>query len=123
MSNSDNCWIRLNGDTGNNYISAQIGLSNTTVQSRSPGAESKIYAFDVTDVSTELEKARGIIWIPRYTDTDGVFVNICSYGNDSTRKSKWVNAIYDCSAAISTITFGGDSYTFTTGTVYIYGVE
>lgn len=121
-SNTD-MWLRFNGDTGSNYVTTRLQIKGTTIDARSPGAESKIYYIDATTNTGATQKSNAVLWIPRYTDTDQIFYYGEAWAYTNQNFSFRMNGVYDCSAAISTITFGLDSNTFSAGTAYIYGVS
>lgn len=121
-SNTD-MWLRFNSDTSNNYNSTRLQIKGTTIDARSPGAESKIYFIDATTNTGATQKTNGALWITRYTDTDQIYFYGTARAYTNQNFTFYVDGIYDCSAAITSITFGLDSNTFSAGNAYIYGVS
>jgi hypothetical protein len=116
--------LRFNGDSGTNYLSGRVMLTNSTVSARFNAPESKVYLIDADTQTGALQKTTGAIWVYRYADTDQTFfAGNLMMQTASDRRSFRPDGIYDQSAAISTVTIGLDSGTFSAGTLYIYGVE
>jgi hypothetical protein len=64
--------------------------------------------------------------IPRYAESELKSLYIRSMGaNASLRKAYWINGTYNSTSAISSITIYNEDapYTFSTGTIYVYGVN
>ena len=116
--------LRFNSDTGTNYLSGRVMLTNNVVSARFNAAETKSYLIDVDTPSGALEKTTGSIWVYRYADTDQTFwAGNFMMQTTTDRKSFRPDGIYNQAAAISTVTIGLDSGTFSAGEVYIYGVN
>jgi hypothetical protein len=122
-SASGDTFIRLNGDTGNNYT---FGAMSTGTGGFASYPNTKISLIDHTTNSvTLLKQIRAAINIYRYTDTDAIFGTVSSiayYDGTSVIQGQHIPFTYDCSAAITSITFFGD-FNWSGGTVYIYGVN
>jgi hypothetical protein len=124
---SERMFMRLNGDTGNNYSFALLRNEETNAPSAlfSEGTSSFEYIFQSLPTSN-LTKLNGNcqidLWFP--TDTDQVAIAYTGLGGQSG--SNWQvhgNGVYDGSAAITSLSFilaGAD--TFSGGTVFVYGV-
>lgn len=118
-------YMRLNGDSGTNYVSGAIINNNASLSGRLPAAENKIVVSDLPQNTQtgDLQMLCSNFWIYRYTDTAQTFFEGDSIYVGNTRNSWHINGFYDNSAAITTITFLTSSGTFNTGTAYIYGVS
>lgn len=110
--------IRFNGDTGNNYAWAFLVIGGSEVQT----GTSNIRIGSVNTQSATLERTNATVQLWRPSDTDVVFVEANAVYR-SASNPQWSNtsAIYDNSAAITSLTAFVDSGTFTAGTVFIYG--
>mgnify|MGYP000001755711 CR=1 FL=1 len=116
--------LRFNGDTGSNYLSGRVMLTNNVVSARLTAAETKSYLIDVDTPTGALQKTTGSIWVYRYADTDQTFwAGNFMMQTTTDRRSYRPDGIYDQAAAISTVTIGLDSGTFSAGQLYIYGVN
>jgi len=125
-NNAESTWMRINGDTGSNYAYSGV---------RNDGGVSGVGAFSSTSIpyivyqypsnNTDLRKGSAMIDIFQPTATDRFEVHWQSFGysNTSTTGSLAGSAVYDGSAAITSLTFFASSGTFAGGTVYIYGVK
>jgi hypothetical protein len=118
--------IRLNGDTGGNYSSGSFGMDNAVFYGNDNGGGTSVQIVRKGgSTNTLINKVNGAITINRYTSTDQVTGTSYStgYNNAAFRQNSLTNVfVYDCSAAITSITFFG-TYEFSGGTVYIYGVN
>jgi hypothetical protein len=118
--------MRINGDTGSNYSYSAV---------RNDGGLGALNAFATTSIpyivyqwpsnNTPMRKGNSIINIFQPTATDNFYVNWQSYGfsNTSTSGNVVGGAVYDGSAAITSLTFFTSSGNFAGGTAYIYGVK
>jgi hypothetical protein len=125
-NNAESTWMRINGDTGSNYSYSGI---------RNDGGISAVNAFSSTSIpylvyqypsnNTDLRKGSAMVDIFQPTGTDRFEINWQSFGfsNTSTSGNVAGSAIYDGSAAITSLTFFASAGTFAGGTVYIYGVK
>jgi len=119
--------LRLNGDTGNNY--AFVGISpsssgSSTIIAGNPDDKYTL-ARDVGTLTTALNKGQIEFTITRYTDTDqvAIFSNAYSVHTNTDFQSTFFTGVYDCSAAITSLTVKPNSGTFSGGTIYVYGVN
>lgn len=121
---ADWVYLRFNSDTANVYSRRMLQIAGTSVG----GGTSSQTNHLVTQCPTTNQyylNAAAIIEIPLYTETSGqqiVFSN--GFGYDSTNNfGVWNNGVYGKSAAITTITVGVASGTFSGGVVKFYGVN
>lgn len=108
--------LRLNGDTGSNY--AYEGYPGY-----SSAANTVIY-YGLTTTSSDWDKTHsGEIYIPRYTETERKFISFISYQNAGSQRTQVGVGRFNSTTAISSITLTAGAGTFSSGTVYIYGVS
>jgi hypothetical protein len=125
-TNANAVWMRINGDTGSNYSYSGV---------RNDGGVSGVGALSATSIpylvyqypsnNTDLRKGSAMVDIFQPTATDRFEINWQSFGfsNTSTTGNVAGSAVYDGSAAISSLTFFASAGNFSGGTVYIYGVK
>ena len=124
-----NGWhMRLNSDTAGNYSSMRYMNydSGTNLNSNSSGDTEIIIANRLGNVSTYNQTGNAAINIYRPTDTDFQFITWDSSGYNSNLSNAWYvkgSGYYNCSAAISSVTFTADSGSWNAGTIYVYGVK
>jgi hypothetical protein len=108
--------LRLNGDTGSNYAyEAYPGYSSA--------ANTVIY-YGLTSTSSDWDKTHsGEIVINRYTETEPKFISFFSYAYAGSYQSRIGVGRFNSTTAISSITLTAGGGTFSSGTVYIYGVN
>jgi len=116
--------IRFNGDSGSNYAYHYIEVFGTTNGvDRDPNFTSIRIGY-TSSSATVRGAAYNLFTVSRPSDTDEVFVNCQGYAGFTTGPvGDRAVGVYDSSAAITSITFIPDSGTFSSGTVYIYGVN
>jgi hypothetical protein len=128
LATAGNVGMTLNGDTGSKYTYNQIVKDDASVGGGYNNAFTSMPGFRgcPNTAATPANLANAQISIPNYTATDQVSIYTNAGGRVGTTNagvSTMVQtATYDCSAAISSITFTPD-YNFSGGTVYIYGVN
>lgn len=128
LATAGNVSMTLNGDTGAKYTYNQIVKDDASVGGGYNNSFTSMPAFRgcPNTAATPANLANAQISIPNYTATDQVSIYTNAGGRIGTTNagvSTMVQtATYDCSAAISSITFTPD-YNFSGGTVYIYGVN
>ncbi len=111
--------IRFNGDTGSNY--AYRRYDTTSSVTLGSGNDTKLILFNTT-AATGKNAGHSIITLMRPSDSNTVFVQQNTLENSSAQF--WLAAgVYDGAAAITNVTFIADGGTFSSGTVYIYGVN
>ncbi len=115
--------LRLNADTGSNYTFARIRVNGTTVAGgNSVGGTFIQVTSPNTTTDTPLEKGFGIVYLPRYTDTDQQEVTSTSFGYWNSLPTYYsLSGNYNKSAAITSLTIFTESGTFSGGTAYLYG--
>ena len=120
----DTPFIRFNGDSGANYAERYVRVIGTTVSAASNG-NANYFRIGVISTNTDWSnKFASETWVWRYTDTSAIQATSNSAGYDGSDKTQYlVEPRYNASAAITSITVGNTSETFTAGTVYIYGVS
>jgi hypothetical protein len=116
--------MRINGDTGANYNTNTVQTSGTTASGRSSINATSFLIDDISTGSTVRAALNGVINLYRVTDTNEIIANWLMRNDDGTDygTASAVGA-YDCSAAVSSVTFFLDAGTFSAGTVYLYGVN
>jgi hypothetical protein len=125
-NNAESTFMRINGDTGSNYSYSGV---------RNDGGTSGVGAMSSTSIpyvvyqfpsnNTDLRKGSAMIDIFQPTATDKFDIHWQGFGfsNTSTSGNVAGSAVYDGSAAITSLTFFASAGTFAGGTVYIYGVK
>jgi len=118
---NEEVYFRVNGDTGSNYTNFYLagststflgtGISETAMPANQTGTSTAASA--TTDLTIEID---------RYTENQTRVFYLRASGRTNQRLSQ---TKYDSSTAISSINFftSGGSATFSTGTIYIYGVN
>jgi hypothetical protein len=116
--------IRFNGDSGSNYAYHYIEVFGTTNGVDRDDDSTSIRIGYTSNSSTVKGAAYNLFTVSRPSDTDLVFVNCQGFAGFTTGPiGDRAVGVYDSSAAITSITFIPDSGTFSSGTVYIYGVN
>jgi hypothetical protein len=111
--------IRFNGDTGSNYSYRRY--DTTSSATLGSGTADKLILFNTT-AHTGKNAGHSILKLMRPSDTNTVYMEVTTLENNSAQF--WTAAgVYDNSAAITNATFIADGGTFSSGTVYIYGVN
>lgn len=125
-TNSNAVFMRINGDTGSNYSYSGV---------RNDGGAGGVGAMSATSIpyivyqypsnNTTLRKGNSMIDIFQPTATNHFDVHWQSFGfsNTSTTGNVAGSAVYDGTAAITSLTFFASGGNFSGGTVYIYGVK
>jgi hypothetical protein len=117
---------RLNSDTGTNYIHGSQTVFGSTNYPRT-AYETSFYLGLRTSGSTNWNmQGYGTLELYNYNASGQCQVNYNLMNNDGNNSANLTNvigaAVYNASAAVSSITFIADS-NFTSGTVLIYGVN
>jgi hypothetical protein len=122
-SAGDVIFLRFNTDTGNNYNTAQIRQSATTLVSEQYNPGDK-YRIDYQSNSGATNLVQAVIRLYRYTDTaDVIYIEANSYSgitSGTARNFMMSTGIYDNSAAVDSVTVLTPSGNLS-GTLYIYG--
>jgi len=117
-------YMRCNADTGSNY--GQNGIRNigsTVTGQWTPSQTAFEIIPRVTATNAPKSVSNGTIWLMNYTQTDQISMTMQTYGiTGASSVSAQGAGVYDCSAAISSITLYGDQ-SFSGGTAYVYGVN
>jgi len=124
QTGDDGMSMRLNGDTGNNYSYAIIRSGPSQVSNAS--TSSIFYLTQGSATSGTDVKVLSYVAMDIYnpTATDVVQIHHSSInGPSSDMRYTFGNGTYDCSAAITSLTFITVAGTFSGGTVYVYGVK
>jgi hypothetical protein len=121
-STGGDLFLRFNGDTGANYVRTCITVDTPSTGIFAGNGTTMVILSDIANDSTSLGKATGSITVNRYADTDQTFLTANFHCLEGRRKGTYINAVYDQSAAISTVTIGVTNGTLT-GDTYIYGVN
>jgi hypothetical protein len=128
-ASGNNCYFRLNGDSGTNYRFGWLRVIGSTVAGASNYQQTEITTGSRMNSTASFDASMDQeIWVYNYTSTDNIAVTWFSHSNDgNTGGSNYVvaqtgTAKYDCSAAITSITIGATD-TLNAGRVYVYGVN
>jgi len=119
--------LRINADTGNNYAQGRYQLSPTAGDANQV-TDHFLLTFRANGGSQAFYKnGHGIVTLYRPADTDVIYmIGDCSQTDSVSGGDTWYNhiiGIYDCAAAVSSITFFPNSNNFANGNVYVYGVK
>jgi hypothetical protein len=119
--------MRINADTGNNYANGRYQLS-PTIGDGNQVTDHFLLTFRANGGSQAFYKnGHGIVTLYRPTDTDVIYmVGDCSQTDSVSSGDTWYNhiiGIYDCSAAVSSITLFPNANNFANGNAYVYGVK
>lgn len=115
--------LRFNGITTSSYTDHKIYYTSTGVQGSFTTGTSLSLAPSNSNTAAS-GKFSSLMRIPRYTDTSLIDADIKTNGRDTTTGIlvAYNFGRFDAAAAISSITLNHTS-TFSTGTMYIYGVN
>jgi trimeric autotransporter adhesin len=118
-------YMRLNGDTGNNYNSGYIRNIGGTISGQGGSASSSIEIASRTVSATARLATNGGIWILNYTTNGVVGVTFSTNGATGASTVNNIGSVaYDNAAEISSVEFyNSGSVNFSAGTVYVYGVN
>ena len=122
-SAGDSLRIRFNGDTASNYSFRLLDITGTTVTGNATVQTS--VATAATSSNTDFSNKTSLILnVYRYTDTSLIDFTLNGTGYDGSVKSgRHIWGRYGASAAITSVTLFTDGATFSSGTLYIYGVN
>ena len=119
-------WVRFNGDSGTNYNWSGQRWNNNAADTPE-GANAGTYAHIAYSSSNTQDnyKVFGTLTIPRYTSSVAkhMVAESQSYSAGPNRWAYRTTLNYQTTSAISTITFGIGSGTFSGGSALIYGVN
>jgi hypothetical protein len=114
--------MRINGDTGSNY--ALCGITSGVTDNKLTSQTSYRVTAGTGTSDQVLNNANAFIQIYDPTSTSQMSISHQSMcGPSGDMRFNAANGNYDCSAAITSITFLHVSGTFNSGNVYIYGVK
>ena len=122
---ADFMFIRLNSDSGANYTTRRLQVAASSTGVNTSGSATSSALTQIPAASDWSKNGCGEINIPDYTLTSGQqIINSRSLGWDSANYySIHQISAYNKSAAITSITLGVTSGTFSGGKFYIYGVN
>jgi len=121
--------IRLNGDSGSNYVSMYFVIQPTSVATansfNASAPDSMMAVGNASTSSGTLDGNYCKFYITRPKDTTQVMMDSVGWSNYGNNTASYVasTGVYDSSAAITSITFLSNGGTMTAGTAYIYGVK
>lgn len=122
---SDSMLMRFNSDTGSNYYYQGYNASASLTVRNSEAASSILVSYGLPNSGfNDTTACYGAIDIYNYTATNAIFgvMRSRAYGPDAPNiNNHHFQFTYNCSAAITSITFLMASGQFT-GTAYLYGV-
>ena len=119
--------MRINGDTASNYAMGRYQLTPTGTDANEV-VDHFLLTFRANGGSQAFYKnGHGIVTLYRPTDTDVIYmIGDCSGTDSASGGDTWYNhiiGIYDCSAAVSSITLFPNASNFANGNAYVYGVK
>ena len=119
--------MRINADTGSNYAQGRYQLT-PTIDGANQVTDHFLLTFRANGGSQDFYKnGNGIVTLYRPTDTDVIYmIGDCSGIDSASSGDSWYNhiiGIYDCSAAVSSITLFPNANDFANGNAYVYGVK
>jgi len=120
-------YMRINGDSGSNYSYSAVRYDGGSVSGVGQvGATFAPYIFvNLGSGGATLRKgeAKIDIFMPTATDNFGINWQGMSFKNAGTGGNVAGSAVYDGSAAITSLLFAPGSGNWSGGTVYVYGVK
>jgi hypothetical protein len=125
-SANDNIQIRFNSNTGSNYAWSRIRVTGSTVGGSNATGNTSIDIMESFTSSAWNNAGFMEMIIPRYTETEIKAIYLRSLGSGaSSRKVDWTQGTFNSTSAISSITIfcEAGATTFSSGTVYVYGVS
>lgn len=127
VSTNDNVNVRLNSDSGSNYSEGRLRVAGGTVTGNSTLTATYIEGLEAHNSSAWNLEGFFQMTIPRYTESEIKSFWMAALGsqNNTTKKSDWRQGSFNSTSAISSITVycEGGGTTFSSGTVYVYGVS
>jgi hypothetical protein len=122
-TNSDTITLQFNGVTTSNYGNRMFRVTGTTVDATTSN-NSYIRVSEASSNTDWSNVNNGEFWVWRYTDTSNITVSSKFAGYDGSAKTGTINeGRFNASAAVTSITLGLTAYSFSAGTVYVYGVN
>ena len=115
----EDMFIRLNADTGSNYLSAFTRGASSIVNT----ADSSFRVASFSISSSRAKNTFGQLRLPLYTETSGIQSGLCNYYSGYHEVAANGQVAYSKSAAITSITLVASGTTFDAGTAYLYGVS
>jgi len=124
LSANDNVNFRFNSDTGSNYAFGRIRLTDTTLIGYSIDAETQFEGLEAFTSSAWNKEAFFEMTIPRYSETEIKSIYMRTIGQSPTvKKCDWRQGSFNSTSAISSVTLFTGGATYSSGTVYVYGVS
>lgn len=120
---ADNICLQFNGDSGTKYGNRMFRVTGTTVDAAT--ANNTFIRLSEASTNTDWSNVNnGEFWVWRYTDTSNIEVSSSFGGYDGSAKTGNINeGRYNAAAAVTSITIALTFYSFSAGTVYVYGVN
>jgi len=116
--------FRINGDTGNNYSFATVRTGVNSVVNAT--TTSYFYLTQGSDTVNTDSKTLGFVNMEIFNPTSTDFMQISHSsvnGPSGDMRQTISNGMYDCTAALSSVSFICNSGSFSGGTAFIYGVK
>jgi len=124
---NDGVQVNFNSDTGANYQYVNYRFSGGSLAGEADNDATKVNNFFLSSTTSSAADKTGTATLNlyRYTDTDVVQGDWRSVvaKNDGGVAGAQGQFSYNCSAAITSVTFATYSGTFSGGTIYTYGVN
>ena len=116
--------IRLNGVSSSSYYYETVFGVDAGAGGYTGSVNQTLIYYGLTTTSTDYDKTHsGEISIQRYTETESKYISFNSYQNAGNYRAHFGVGRFDSTTAISSITFLPAAGTWSSGTVYIYGVN
>jgi hypothetical protein len=117
-------FVRFNGDSGSNYNWSGLRMQNNTITGEGANAGTNASIGYIGAQTTDNYKTFGTLTIPRYTSS--VSKHFFSETQTYSTTDRWsyrTTANYQTTSAVTSMTIGVGSGTFSGGSVLIYGVK
>jgi len=125
--NNERIFLRINGDTGSNYFwQSLFNYRDSSVGSQRDAAGTYINLCYFGTDTDWARKCNGTFTIPRYaeSETHTIEANLRSVSDNNIEQYTFrTMGLLNSTSAVSSIAIGTASGTFSSGTVYLYGVS
>jgi hypothetical protein len=119
----DTLSLQFNGNTGASYGNRMFRVTGSTLDANT-SINTYIRLSEASSSSDWSNVNNGEFWVWRYTDTSNIEVTSSFAGYDGSSKTGTLNeGRFNASAAVTSITLSLSVFSFSAGTVYVYGVS
>jgi hypothetical protein len=126
-SANDNVQVRFNSDGNSNYAWTHVRVTGSTVTGGNATGNTSVDLLEIFTSSTWNQEGFCEFIIPRYAESEikAYYIRSLGLNNSSVRKVDWRQGSYNSTSAISSIEFFNEAgaTTFSSGTIYVYGVS